>query len=71
MNRKVLMFTVLKTLFFSRDETFKKSQHLFTLIFIPSQCTAMQSNASSLPLIYDFHVVLLLVNVMFPSELCQ
>jgi len=32
----------------------------------------MQSNASSLPIIiYNFHVMLLLVNVMFPSELCQ
>jgi len=31
----------------------------------------MQSNASSVPIIYDFHVMLLLVNVMFPSELCQ
>jgi len=31
-----LMVTVLKTQFFSTDETFKKSHHLFTLIFIPS-----------------------------------
>jgi len=30
----------------------------------------MQSNASSLPIIYNLHVMLLLVNVMFPSELC-
>jgi len=31
----------------------------------------MQSTASLLPIIYDFHVMLPLVNVMFPSELCQ
>jgi len=31
----------------------------------------MQSNANALPIIYNFHVMLLLVNVMFPSELCQ
>jgi len=31
----------------------------------------MQSNASLLPIICNFHVTLLLVNVMFPSELCQ
>jgi len=31
----------------------------------------MKSNASSLPIIYNFHVMLLLVNVMFPSELSQ
>jgi len=31
----------------------------------------MQSNANLLPIIYNFHVTLLLVNVMFPSELCQ
>jgi len=28
----------------------------------------MQSNASSLPIIYSLHVLLLLVNVMFSSE---
>jgi len=28
----------------------------------------MQSNASSLPIIYNLHVMLLLVNVMFSSE---
>jgi len=32
----------------------------------------MQSNACLLQIIiYNFHVTLLLVNVMFPSELCQ
>jgi len=31
----------------------------------------MQNNASSLPTIHNFHVMLLLVNAMFPSELCQ
>jgi len=31
----------------------------------------MQSNADLLPIIYNFRVTLLLVNVMFPSELCQ
>jgi len=31
----------------------------------------MQRSASSLPIIYNFHVMLLLVNVMFPGELCQ
>jgi len=31
----------------------------------------MQSNASLLPIIYNFHVTLLLVNVMFSSELRQ
>jgi len=32
----------------------------------------MQSNASSLSIIiYNFHIMLLLVNLMFPSELCQ
>jgi len=41
--------------FFSKDENFKKSPHLFTLIFLPSWwCTAMQSNANSLPIIYNF-----------------
>jgi len=27
--------------------------------------------ASSVPIIYDFHIMLLFANVMFPSELCQ
>jgi len=31
----------------------------------------MQSYASSLPISYNFHVTLLLVNVMFPGELCH
>jgi len=31
----------------------------------------MQSHASSLPVIYNFHAMLLLVNVMFPNELCR
>jgi len=31
----------------------------------------MQSNVSSLPIIYNFHVMLLLVNEMVPSELCH
>jgi len=31
----------------------------------------MQRNASLLPIGYNFHVLVLLVNVMFPSELCQ
>jgi len=31
----------------------------------------MQRNTSVLPIIYNFDVVLLLVNVMFPSELRQ
>jgi len=32
----------------------------------------MQSNASSLSIIiYNFQIMLLLVNLMFPSELCQ
>jgi len=31
----------------------------------------MESNASSQPIIYNFHVMLLLVNEMIPSELCQ
>jgi len=31
----------------------------------------MQSNASSLPISYRFHVMLLLENVMVPSDLCQ
>jgi len=53
--------------FASTDENLKKSPHLFTLHFIPYwKCTAMQSNASSLPLSYHFHVMLLLVNVMVP-----
>jgi len=35
--------------FVSTDENFKRSPHLFMLIFIPSwKCTAMQSNASLL-----------------------
>jgi len=33
--------------------------------------TAMQSKASLLPIIYNFNVMLLLVNATFPSELCQ
>jgi len=31
----------------------------------------MHSIASSLPIIYNFDVMLLLVNVMFPSEFSQ
>jgi len=31
----------------------------------------MQSNARSLPIVYSFRVMLLLVNVMFPRELCH
>jgi len=31
----------------------------------------MLSNASLWPVAYDFHVMLLLVNVMFPSEFRQ
>jgi len=31
----------------------------------------MQINGGSLPVSYHFHVMLLLVNAMFPSELCQ
>jgi len=31
----------------------------------------MQSVASLLPIIYNFDVMLLLVNGMFPSEFCQ
>jgi len=63
------LVTVLKTQIFSTDENFKKSSHLFTSIFLPSWWfTAMQSNGSSLPIIYNLHVMPLLVNVMFPSE---
>jgi len=31
----------------------------------------MQSNASSVPIIYNFYVMPLLVNLMLPSELYQ
>jgi len=31
----------------------------------------MQTNAISLPISFNFHVMLLLVNVKFPSEFCQ
>jgi len=31
----------------------------------------MQSNAILLPISYNFHVMLLLTNVKFPSEFCQ
>jgi len=31
----------------------------------------MQNHASSLPISYNFHVMPLLVNVMFPREFCQ
>jgi len=31
----------------------------------------MQNNAGLLPVSYSFHAMLLLVSVMFPSELCQ
>jgi len=31
----------------------------------------MQSNAGSVPIMYNFHVMLLLVNVTFPGKLCQ
>jgi len=31
----------------------------------------MKNNSSSLAIIYNFHVMLLLVNVMLPSGLCQ
>jgi len=30
----------------------------------------MQSDASSLPISYDFYVMLLLVNAKFPSQFC-
>jgi len=33
---KIRQVTVLKTYIFSTDENFKKSSHLFALIFIPS-----------------------------------
>jgi len=38
---------------------------------ITRKCTAMQSDANSLLISYNFHVMLLLVNTMVPSELCQ
>jgi len=44
-----------------------KSSHLFALHFYT--VLIMQSNANSLPISYNFLVMLLLVNVMFPSEL--
>jgi len=60
---------MLKT-FFSTDKNFKKRPHLLTLIF-KILMTAMPSIASSLPIICNFYVIPLLVNVMFPSELFQ
>jgi len=54
------------------DENFNKSLHLFTLPFHTLLIiTDVQSNASWLPISYNFHVMLLLVNVMFPSEFRQ
>ena len=35
------------------------------------QATSLQGNASSVPVIYNFHVMVLLVTEMFPSELSQ
>jgi len=64
--------TLPKTIFFT-DENFTKIQiclHCF-FIFFDNEFTAMQSKASSLPIRYSFHAMLLLVNVMFPSELCR
>jgi len=56
----------------STDETSRKAHICLHCFFIPyGKSTAMQSNASSLPISYKFHVRLLLVNVMFPSEFRQ
>jgi len=61
MNRKVKhnlaweLVTVLKTDFFHRWKLQEKSTFLY-IDFLPSwECTAMQRNASLLPIIYDLH----------------
>jgi len=51
---------------FSTDGNFT---HLFTLLLYT--LLIMYCNARSLPISHNFHVMLLLVNVMFPTEFCQ
>jgi len=71
---KIILVKVLKTLIFSGDENFKKSPHLFTLIFLIYTFLIMYCYAKqcySLPFIYNFHVMLLRINVMLPSEIFQ
>jgi len=56
---------------FSTEENFKKSPHLFCIAFytlLIMYCYVKQCY-SSLPISYNFHVMLLLVNVMFASNL--
>jgi len=42
--------------------------YLHSLLCPPDNVLLCKSNANSVPIIYNFHVTLLLVNVMFPSE---
>jgi len=58
--------------FFPQMKTSRKVHICLHWLFKSSwKCTAMQSNASSLPIIYNFHVMLLLLNITFPSEIRQ
>jgi len=62
----------MKTDFVSTNENFKKSLHLFTLLFytlLITYCYAKECLCATNLL--QLYVVLLLLNVMFPSELCQ
>jgi len=56
---------------FRQMKTSRKVHICFCIALLYPTETAMQGNANSLPISHNFHVVLLLVNVMFPSELCQ
>jgi len=67
------MVTVLKTYFFHRRKLQEKFT-LFTLLFytlLMIYCYVKHCYCSSLPIIHNFHVVLLLANVMFPSQLAS
>jgi len=46
-------------------------RHLLATTLCSRQCTAMQSNASFLPIICNIHVTLPLVNLMFLSVFWQ
>jgi len=65
---------LLKTKFVSTNENSRKSTFVYIALLYPRENVlpcVIQSHASSLPTSYHFHVMLLLVNVMVPSELCQ
>ena len=53
------------------EENFKNRPRLFTLLFYTLlKMYCYENNVRSLPISYIFHVMLLLVKVKFPSEVC-